>query len=232
MVRSSCATDNLSFAHEVAHLLGSQHDKGTANNCDDAVAYNFGYRDPASRFRTVMAFDCTVGQCDNMDPATTKSCTRVSRFSSASSGSLYNGYPVSDGVVDNVRWLNERRAEICGYYTCAPDFDIASVPTPSPTVTMAPTYVEELGGECLVTYDNGRVGSSDGIMGTFAVLQVHTDAYGEDTSWTLMDMVTSEIVAYHDIRSYFDDTLHTRFICVPNGPLEFTINDDWRDGTL
>ena len=66
-------------------------------------------------------------------------------------------------------------------------------------------------------------------MGTWARFDITTDEYGEDTSWELYDE-TNTMIAFHEIRSYFDNTAHTRFICVPSGHLTLSIHDDWGDG--
>ena len=66
-------------------------------------------------------------------------------------------------------------------------------------------------------------------MGSWAQFTIQTDEWGEDTSWEMFDE-DGELIAYHDIRSYFDDYHHERFVCVPPGLLTFTIKDSYGDG--
>lgn len=196
----------------VAHNLGCLHDRGTDNKCS-STGFNYGFRDPDASFRTVMSKHCTTGQCDLHAGG---NCPRVSRFSSASQ--TYNGKAIGSSGEDNVRQLNEQRFTVCNYYTCGPLSSAA--PTPSPTTSPAPTYTQELGSHCELT---------GGPLGTYAKFDILTDPYGEETSWDIYDEFGQRI-AYHEIRSYFDETQHSRYICVPSGPLTFTINDVWGDG--
>ncbi|CAB9496436.1 expressed unknown protein [Seminavis robusta] len=53
-------------AHEWGHTLGCAHDRGTQDDCDPAHKNKFyGFRSPSGTFRTVMAYPCTSGECDN-----------------------------------------------------------------------------------------------------------------------------------------------------------------------
>ena len=54
VVARGCATGYYSFAHELGHNLGCQHDRDHAGT--GAYSYSFGHRAPDSSWRTVMAY--------------------------------------------------------------------------------------------------------------------------------------------------------------------------------
>ncbi|HEX2478903.1 MAG TPA: zinc-dependent metalloprotease family protein [Geminicoccaceae bacterium] len=100
LVNRGCATGYYSFAHELGHNQGLNHDR---NNAGAAIApYAYGYQDPSGDFRTILAYNCPGG------------CTRVQHFSNPNVN--YNGEPTGiDPNVDpanaafNARWANESR---------------------------------------------------------------------------------------------------------------------------
>ena len=64
VTKYSCATGHYTFGHEIGHNLGLNHDRGTKEACSSSN-YNYGYRDPNAAFRSIMAYNCKSGQCDN-----------------------------------------------------------------------------------------------------------------------------------------------------------------------
>lgn len=51
----TCAINQYSFVHELAHSLGAHHDRGSLDRCDEqGDTYRYGWRDPAERFRSIM----------------------------------------------------------------------------------------------------------------------------------------------------------------------------------
>ena len=110
VVNTACATGYYSYAHEIGHNFGMKHDHGTENKCN-ATTFNFGYRDPAASFRSILAYDCKMGQCDNM-PKT--GCPRVQRFSN--NEFRYNGKPMGDTYNDNAKQWNKVRAYVASHY--------------------------------------------------------------------------------------------------------------------
>lgn len=57
VVSTVCATTNLSFAHELGHLMGANHDRQNSSG-PVIFPYAYGYQDPGGAFRTVMAYNC------------------------------------------------------------------------------------------------------------------------------------------------------------------------------
>ncbi len=88
-----CISPNYSFAHELGHNMGTAHAPEDGAGQPSLYAYSFGYKDPQSRFRSVMAYDCSGG------------CPRVLHFSSPNV--TYGG--ATTGTVaqhDNTRSIN------------------------------------------------------------------------------------------------------------------------------
>lgn len=68
VVHWECATGYYSFVHELAHHLGANHDRLSEacpkEQCCKKGCYNYGYKDPQQRFRTIMSYDCLIpGGC-------------------------------------------------------------------------------------------------------------------------------------------------------------------------
>lgn len=67
VVTGSCMPDSYSFAHELGHLQGADHD--LPNNCTvqgypcGPYTYGYGYVSPTGAWRTIMAGDATCGGC-------------------------------------------------------------------------------------------------------------------------------------------------------------------------
>ncbi len=115
VVHYGCATGYYSFAHELGHNMGSQHDRANASG-GGSYPYSFGYQDPATTFRTIMAYDCVGG------------CPRIQNFSNPAV--LYNGLPTgvddaSASSADNAHSLNNTAPIVQNWRThvvCAADF--------------------------------------------------------------------------------------------------------------
>ena len=100
VVARSCATGYYSFAHEIGHNLGANHDP--ANASGSPYAYGHGYQRPANGWRTIMAYDCTNG------------CTRINFWSNPNK--TYNGVAMGTAAQsNNARVLNERKATVAAF---------------------------------------------------------------------------------------------------------------------
>lgn len=117
----SCSTGHLSFAHEVGHNLGCRHDRGTFGDCTNSN-FNFGYRDPQARFRSIMAYDCRENQCDNIQG---NSCTRVQRFSNDQYN--YSNVPIGNAMNDCSRQINQVRRTVARYHNSLTDEQINEI---------------------------------------------------------------------------------------------------------
>jgi hypothetical protein len=97
----SCAVGNLSFAHELGHNMGSQHNP--ENGSGPTFPYGFGHYVNGS-YRTVMSY---------VDPCPS-GCTRVAYFSNPNV--IFNGAPTGiNNARDNARSINNTADTIAGY---------------------------------------------------------------------------------------------------------------------
>jgi hypothetical protein len=122
-----CAAGYYSFGHELAHNMGSNHDR--ANGSAALYPYSYGYWALDNSYRTVMAYDCPNG-----------GCSRVPYFSNPNVS--YNGYPTGisydvdpNRAADNARSLNEARFVVANFR----DSTAPPTPTPTRTPTRTPT---------------------------------------------------------------------------------------------
>lgn len=101
VVARSCATGYYSFAHEIGHNFGANHDP--ANASGSPYAYGHGYQRPANGWRTIMAYACTGA-----------SCTRINYWSNPNK--TYNGVAMGTAATNNnARVLNERAATVAAF---------------------------------------------------------------------------------------------------------------------
>lgn len=103
VVSYSCATGYYSFAHEIGHMQGANHNVEDATN--DSFAYGHGYRQTATSpaWRTIMSYKCP-----------TVTCPRLQYFSNPNLN--YNGLAMgTPSANDNARVLNETRGTVAGY---------------------------------------------------------------------------------------------------------------------
>lgn len=97
----TCAVGNLSFAHELGHNMGSQHNPENGSN--PTFPYGFGHYVNGS-YRTVMSY---------VDPCTS-GCTRVAYFSNPNI--VFNGVPTGiTNARDNARSIDNTADWIANY---------------------------------------------------------------------------------------------------------------------
>jgi PT repeat. len=147
----------------LGHNIGLLHDRGTSNACG-ASGYNYGYRDPAGSFRTILAYNCRTDECDNNSRS---SCPRVQRFSTPNAS--FRDKPLGTSSDNSARWLNEKAVEVSNYYERKPlcgenqvwlQIDVTADDYPSETSW---TLTNECSGEVLIDM-KGATG--DLILGT------------------------------------------------------------------
>lgn len=122
--------------------MGCKHDRGTAeaqNNDPNDLSecskpgYNYGFRDPTGNFRSVMAYNCVSGQCDNNAGG---GCTRVNWFSNNYGPDFdYNNSPIGDAQNDCARRINDIKLQVSRF------FDSGDSPVPSlvPSISLQPS---------------------------------------------------------------------------------------------
>ncbi|OQA17303.1 MAG: hypothetical protein BWY63_02449 [Chloroflexi bacterium ADurb.Bin360] len=105
VVSRDCATGYYSFAHEMGHNMGCQHDRANAS-VPGAYSYAYGYQVPNRAFRTIMAYNCTP------------SCPRVNHWSNPEVS--YGGQPTgvlytATNSADNRRTLNNTAITVANF---------------------------------------------------------------------------------------------------------------------
>jgi hypothetical protein len=115
VVDRSCAAGYLSYAHEVGHNEGLQHDPADASGSLPAEPYAYGYQDPSGAFRTVLSYG---------------SGTRIPYFSSPLVA--YNGRLTGTTKQDNARALRANVATVANF--------MAATSSSQTTVSQSCTY--------------------------------------------------------------------------------------------
>jgi hypothetical protein len=110
----SCATGYYSFGHELGHNFGMFHDQGTEKSCSVTTEFNYGYRNPNAEYRTMLSYDCKMGECDLMPK---NGCPRIQRFSNSDSKYTYNGQPIGNTNCDNARQFNQFRSRVAAFFS-------------------------------------------------------------------------------------------------------------------
>lgn len=145
VISTTCMISNLSFPHELGHLLGAQHDRGNSGGLTGAYAYSYGYQDPQGEFRTVMAY---LSGCNGSNP-----CPRVNQWSNPAvnyegqgatgiSPNSANGaanYLTLNNTVSIVANFRQRVVQPTPTPSLTPSATPSSTPTPVPTFTPTPT---------------------------------------------------------------------------------------------
>jgi hypothetical protein len=134
VVRRNCATDKLTFAHELGHLMGAYHDRFNAGASTDPN-HNYGYILPDKNWKTIMAvdrMDCPLVSSNNHEGTVTTihSCVRLkvwSNLAKTSSAGDAMGRPdeidptgcatkdldiLCDGPADNATTLNDNASAV------------------------------------------------------------------------------------------------------------------------
>lgn len=102
---------NHTFAHELGHNAGVNHDRYVVSPAPPNSQDQYGYVDVPSRFRTIMAY---ANRCSDQGV----SCTRINQFSNPEV--TYNGQTTgilagNPGAANAARWLNAVREAVAAY---------------------------------------------------------------------------------------------------------------------
>ena len=200
----SCATGYYSFGHEIGHNLGLNHDRGSEGDCNSG-GYNYGYRDPNARFRTILAYDCVNTQCDNNVGG---GCTRIGRFSNQYN--TYNGLALGGSSENNAKAINDVRVEVASYFT-----HVSSESPTAPTPTGSPPTPTQSSGTC----DSKELD---------VLISLTTDAFPSETSWIVMSAYGEE--ATSDVFTGKDTAYNERMCLDASRCYSFIINDRYGDG--
>lgn len=233
VVDIDCASGAYSFAHEVAHLMGARHDRGTAGKCTNDGLSHYGWRDPQGEFRTIMSYNCRTNQCDS-NSAT--SCGRVLRFSNSD----YK-YEASDGTLkdlgnsdnNNAATINNARATIAAFYPSRPtdctqdsDCDDSDACTHD-QCTFAGSCIHV--NSCPTSAPTEKVSRCPSGQQALDVT-IKTDYYPCDTSWELEDLCGNNYELTNSVSFDQSDTTYTENLCIPDGKYKFTLHDYYGDG--
>ncbi len=168
----SCAASNLSFAHELGHLMGVQHDWYAYQNVDflpapPAYLYGHGFTnaligtvDVNARWRTIMAynneclfngFNCVrVPYWSNPDVSYSLSPTGILDPMGTPWDSLFN-------PADNRRCLNTTAFSVANFRQAAVSIGVAIDPVPAPTSSSSQPLTGTMtsGATVTLTVDTG-----------------------------------------------------------------------------
>lgn len=105
VVEHDAAIDNLSFTHEIGHLMGARHDEYVDGSGD----YNHGYIIHSEKVRTVMAYN---DECDDNG----YNCDRIEYFSTPDVNAPGTSIPFGDAATaHNERALDENESEFADF---------------------------------------------------------------------------------------------------------------------
>jgi hypothetical protein len=96
----NCVTPNYTFGHELGHNMGCNHEPSDPTG-NGAFSFSFGYKEPQSRFRTMMAYNCSTP------------CPRVLHFSNPSI--LFMGRPTGIPTQNNAQSINDVRRLVANF---------------------------------------------------------------------------------------------------------------------
>jgi peptidyl-Asp metalloendopeptidase len=130
VVKFDCASDNLSFAHELGHNLGARHD----HLVDDSPGFHHGYVNLPAKWRTVMAYN---NKCKKAGVY----CERMPFFSNPNKA--YKGDATGidknkSGAAYNVDLIRSNRSLIAAFRNAKPAGQPTPPAPPPPTPTVQP----------------------------------------------------------------------------------------------
>jgi hypothetical protein len=135
VVSRSYASGLYTFAHELGHNMGAQHDEAHASGPGYAL-YSHGLQRPEAGYRTVMAYACDGG-----------TCPRIDRWSSPTV--IVGGAPTGIvGVADNARTLAVTASWVAGFrQTTIDPAPLAAILSPPDGATLEPGTIHFVFGD-------------------------------------------------------------------------------------
>ncbi|KJR42286.1 Peptidyl-Asp metalloendopeptidase [Candidatus Magnetoovum chiemensis] len=120
VVRYDCATGTYTFAHELGHNMGAEHDRYVATT-EGAYSYSYGYVNTTDKWRTIMAYN---DKCSDNG----YNCTRINYWSNPDVS--YDGVPTGKSAsasnsANNALTLTNTAATIAAFKDTA---DTAAIP--------------------------------------------------------------------------------------------------------
>ncbi|MBF0508779.1 MAG: hypothetical protein HQK57_07625 [Deltaproteobacteria bacterium] len=109
VVSRTCATGYYSFAHEMGHNMGCNHDRTNASG-GQLYSYSFGYQEPSGAFRTIMAYqNGCIGSCPRINYWSNPDVS----YTGLPTGVLYT----AGNSADNRRTLNNSAYTVANFRT-------------------------------------------------------------------------------------------------------------------
>ena len=195
VVSRSCATGNLSFAHELGHNFGALHDLYVSPQTSPDP-HGHGYADIAGEWRTVMAYN-------NACVAAGTSCMRVAQFSNPDVS--YAGAPTGTlATHDNARVHDERALTVANFrQLLALDGPIVTTLAATATSANGATVnglVTSNGATTTVTFEYGTT-AGYGISVTATQSPLPGSASGVAVSAPIINLVCNTLFHYRVVGS-------------------------------
>lgn len=207
---------------EIAHNAGCFHDRTAMDECSssDDDLYGYGWRDPNANFRSIMAYNCNVGGCDDNAGG---GCPRVQMFSNPAY--QYDGQAIGDSTNDNRRVFNKNKRKIAGLFPAMDCQNEADCDDGNSCTR------DSCGsnGACVHDTDYAICAQSCPKGQKNFQLYLDTDNSGHQISWSLVNDCTGSTV--HSGSGYRNNKVYNIDECVDEGATyTFTISDRGSNG--
>jgi len=155
----NCTTSNFTFAHELGHNVGANHDpyQNGVTGTTPTYAYGQGYVDVAGQWRTVMSYN---SECSGQTPAT--NCAPIPYFSSPAvtyddtTAPEHDG-PTGDAAARDVARVHRERGATVSAFRTRPAPAVFSISPASVSISAAPG---ETGARRITISNSAAAGAS------------------------------------------------------------------------
>lgn len=109
-------------AHEIGHVFGCSHDRGTVDRCHDNSKTSYGYQDPQGRFRDIMSYPIPTRHCETMDGRVRnrqerhQACPIIPYFSNNRKEGRFNGASLGGDDNDCARQIERVQDTIANFF--------------------------------------------------------------------------------------------------------------------